>query len=641
MIQKLLQRLGIIKNNFMNEQRTLISNLELCVGKKVNIKGWVNRIRKVSAKLFFLEVRDVTGLVQVVVDMNKITDECVVLIKSLKNEYCISIEGSVAPREKGQEKEGTNGKVELLLDAITVYAESDLPPFEINTEERQASEELRFTYRYLDLRHERVLNDIKLRHEFVRRTREYFWDKGFFEIETPLLTRGTPEGAREFIVPSRQHQGKFYVLPQSPQQFKQLLMVGGVEKYFQFARCFRDEDQRGDRQPEFTQMDLEMSFPTEEDIITLIEDALITIIKKVSPQKKIQQIPFPRISYDESIKKYGTDHPDIRTDKNDPDLLAFCWVVDFPFFEKTEDGGWTFTHNPFSAPKPEYMNDLLEKKNIGSIRAAQYDVVLNGFEIGGGSIRNHLPKALRAVFEIMGFTADEIDSQFGHMLKAFSFGAPPHGGIAWGVDRIVAILANEPNIREVIPFPKTSDARDLMMDAPGPVSKKALDEAGIISSFSQPLFDKIINELKRKGIHFECIEHAPVETSEDAARVCGARMNQAAKSIVVKNKEKSPTFYLAVIPGDVKLDWNALADVCGEKAMTMATPEEVESVSGVQIGAVPPFGHLFVKPIKMIIDTSYSTDVVFMQPGRKDATISMKLEDLKKVIRFEEVKISK
>lgn len=256
-------------------------------------------------------------------------------------------------------------------------------------------------------------------------------------------------------------------------------MVGGVEKYYQIARCFRDEDQRGDRQPEFTQLDLEMSFVGREDVMNIIEDMVVKMIKEVAPTKKIQTLPLPRLSYKEAMEKYGTDRPDLREDKNDPDTLALCWVIDFPFFEKTEDGGWTFTHNPFSSPKPEHMPWLMDKTNLGEILTTQYDIVLNGFEIGGGSIRNHQRAALHKVFEVMGFSAEQIENQFGHMLQAFDYGAPPHGGIALGVDRIVALLRSEPNIREVIAFPKTTDARDPLMNAPSEMPEQSLKDVHI------------------------------------------------------------------------------------------------------------------------------------------------------------------
>ena len=320
-----------------------------------------------------------------------------------------------------------------------------------------------------------MAKNLRVRHKTGLFIRNWLAEKDFVEVETPILTKSTPEGARDYVVPSRLYNGKFYALPQSPQQYKQLLMVGGLERYFQLARCFRDEDTRGDRQPEFTQLDLEMSFVDREDVMELNENLLIDLVKNIFPEKKIQEIPFPHLSYKEAMEKYGTDRPDLRSDKEDPNLLAFCWVVDFPFFEKTDEG-WTFTHNPFSAPKPEYTELLLEKKDVGNILTTQYDVVVNGWEIGGGSIRNHKPEALQTVFEIMGFEEERIRSNFGHMLEALSYGAPPHGGIAWGFDRLMAILNNEPNIREVIVFPKTGDARDLMMDSPSELEPKQLNE---------------------------------------------------------------------------------------------------------------------------------------------------------------------
>ncbi len=281
------------------------------------------------------------------------------------------------------------------------------------------------------------------------------------------------------MVPSRLHPGKFYALPQSPQQYKQLLMVAGLERYFQLARALRDEDPRGDRQTEHTQIDLEMSFVKQEDVLDLIERMMISIVKNLFPEKKIQEVPFPRISYKEAMEKYKSDKPDLRKDTSDLNLLAFCWIIDFPFFEKTNDGKWTFTHNPFSAPKEEFMSDIMNKKNIEKIIANQYDLVMNGLELASGGIRNHNPEALTKVFEIMGYKLNEIQEKFGHMIEAFSFGTPPHGGIALGFDRIISLLQKEPNIREVIAFPKTGDGRDLMMDAPSEIYPKQLEELHI------------------------------------------------------------------------------------------------------------------------------------------------------------------
>jgi aspartyl-tRNA synthetase len=323
-----------------------------------------------------------------------------------------------------------------------------------------------------------MAKNLKLRHNILKSMREFFYNDGFIEVETPILTKGTPEGSREYMVPSRLHAGNFYVLPQSPQQFKQLLMVAGVEKYVQVARCFRDEDQRGDRQPEFTQFDYEMSFVSEEDIMQLTEAALIKMVQEVAPEKRIMQIPFPRITFAESMAKYGNDKPDIRENKNDPNELAFVWVTDMPLFEMgEEEQRLVSAHHPFTMPKDEDRHML--ETTPGNARAMAYDVALNGFEIGGGSIRIHERDLQNQIFRILGQSDAQIEAKFGHMLEAFEYGPPPHGGCALGVDRLAAIIANEPNIREVIAFPKTGDARDPMMGAPSLAEDKALAEANI------------------------------------------------------------------------------------------------------------------------------------------------------------------
>jgi aspartyl-tRNA synthetase len=389
-----------------------------------------------------------------------------------------------------------SGQIEMPVESLKVLSEAETLPLSIESDGYDIGEEVRMKYRYIDLRRERMKNNLIVRHKIIKFFRDFLDKEGFIEIETPILTKSTPEGARDYLVPSRLNVGNFYALPQSPQQYKQLFMVAGLEKYFQIAKCFRDEDPRGDRQPEFTQLDFEMSFVDREDIMELTERMFIMLVKSLYPQKKIQEIPFPRLSYKDAVEKYKTDRPDLRKDKNDPNLLAFCWVIDFPFFEKTDEEKWTFTHNPFSAPKTEFMNDLLAKKNIEKILTTQYDIVLNGSEIGGGSIRNHISKALETVFEIMGYKKEETKEKFSHMLEAFSFGAPPHGGISPGIDRIVSILQNEPNIREVIAFPKTGDGRDLMMKAPSEVDKKQLDELQIKINLKKVLKKKPANKKK-------------------------------------------------------------------------------------------------------------------------------------------------
>ena len=406
--------------------------------------------------------------------------EAVTVASTIRSEWVVEVLGKVNPRpEKLINLNEENGVIEMEIISINVLNEAVTPVLDVNGDGKNIDEEVRLRHRYLDLRRPRMQKNIRNRHKVMLLTRNILDKEGFCEIETPNLTKATAEGSRDFIIPSRLEPGKFYVLPQSPQQYKQLLMTSGFEKYFQFARCYRDEDSRGDRQPEFTQMDLEMSFATEEDVMAVNEKAIIEVVQTLYPHKKIQQIPFPKIPYKEAMEKYGSDKPDIRTDKNDPNLLAFAWIVNFPMFEKGDDGKWTFTHNPFSATKPEYFNDLMNKTNIEKIVAAQYDLALNGSEMGGGSIRNHKPEALRKVLEIMDFSDEKIEKEYGHMLKAFETGTPPHGGIAWGLDRLIMILENEPNIREVIAFAKTGEGKDLMMNAPSEVSAEQLRDLRI------------------------------------------------------------------------------------------------------------------------------------------------------------------
>lgn len=464
-------------------QRTLIKDIAQAVGTEVLVKGWID-VRRDQGKMVFLDIRDVTGKVQAVVLPNH--TEALEVAQRLRPEWVVAVTAQVNKRpEKNIKADVVNGDVELEVLAITVLNEAVTPAFDISTPGYEVNEEVRLDYKYLDQRRARIQHNVIMRHKVIKYIRDYFDAAGFFEVETPLLTNPTPEGSRSYLVPARLYPGSFYALPQSPQQYKQLLMVGGFEKYFQIAKCMRDEDTRGDRQPEFTQLDMEMSFVEREDVMKVNEELLIKLVTDLFPEKRIQTVPFPRLTYKEAMEKYGNDKPDIREDKNDPNLLAFCWVVDFPAFEKTgEDnvdgtGEWTFTHNPFTGVKDEYMDDLMEKKNIGDIISTQYDIAMNGYEIGGGGIRLHKADALRKVFEIMGYSTDRIDTNFGHMLKALTSGTPPHGGIAWGLDRLLMILLNEPNIREVIAFPKTGEGKDLLMQAPSKAPEKTLKELGI------------------------------------------------------------------------------------------------------------------------------------------------------------------
>ncbi len=451
-----------------------------CVGKKVKVFGWVNS-RRDHGKIIFIDLRDRSGILQVVFgeDNFKVAQE-------IKPEWVVSVEGTINKRpEKMINPNLKTGTVELVAEKLTILSKAKTPPFEIDDEGYKIGEEIRLKYRYLDIRRKRVRDNLIFRHKVIQYIRNYLSEKGFIEIETPILTKSTPEGARDFVVPSRLAKGKFYALPQSPQQYKQLLMVAGLEKYFQIARCFRDEDSRGDRQPEFTQLDLEMSFVEQETILSIIEDLYIKIVKSIFPEKQIQEIPFPRITYKEAIQKYQSDKPDLRKDKNNKNELAFAFIVDFPAFEwKEGEKRWDAVHHPFT--KVQNQENLEEKEFIQAMKkdpkkflAHQYDFVCNGYELGGGSIREHNPNILEAVFEVMGNKKEDIREKFGHLLEAFEYGVPPHGGIATGIDRFIMILRNEPSIREVMAFPKTGDGRDLMMNSPSTIDKQQLKELGI------------------------------------------------------------------------------------------------------------------------------------------------------------------
>ncbi|MEA3249160.1 MAG: aspartate--tRNA ligase [Patescibacteria group bacterium] len=458
-------------------EKTFVKDTPEGVGKKITVAGWVHA-RRDMGKIIFIDLRDSTGLLQVVFPPKDagLLEQA----NALRPEFCIAITGTVNERpEKMRNPNMKTGGVELSAETLEVLNESKTPPFEVDKDTMPINEELRMKHRYLDLRSDRMHRNIMIRDKVVGYCRSWLRDKGFLEIETPILTKGTPEGAREYIVPSRMHPGQFFVLPQSPQQFKQLLMVSGFERYFQFARCFRDEDPRGDRQFEFTQLDLEMSFvDKEEEVMGLMEELMIAMVEQEFPEKRIQKKPFPRITYAESMEKYGNDKPDLRENKDDANELAFAWVTDFPLFEHSDtEGRLVSSHHPFTAPKDEDV-ELLDSEP-GKARAKAYDLVLNGYEVGGGSIRIHKRDLQNKIFELLGLEKEEIQKRFGHILEAFEYGAPPHGGIAPGIARLVMILAGEPNIREVIPFPKTGDARCPLMGAPSDLPPSRLKEANI------------------------------------------------------------------------------------------------------------------------------------------------------------------
>ena len=588
------------------------------VGRRVRLAGWIHR-RRDHGSLVFIDLRDRYGIVQLVVDA-AVAPEAHAALTDARSEWVIAVEGTVAARRAGTENEKlATGGIEVAGESVTVLSQAKTPPFYINDTEAPVDESLRLKYRYLDLRREPLRDRILLRSAMVQAIREVHHEHGFVEVETPILIKSTPEGARDFIVPSRLQQGSVYALPQSPQQMKQLLMVAGFDRYFQIARCFRDEDLRGDRQPEFTQLDIEMSFVDEASVRAYVEAMVIEVTKRIRPDRPIQQLPLPTFTYDEAMERYGSDKPDIRfamelidlgaalpestgfkvfdetrasggrirairvagrgaitrsdvddlTERAkryganglvwialqpdgevrspiakflspeattalwsatggkathadgdlllivagprilsaevlgrlrvevalelglaDPDVLAFCWVHRFPMYQwEAESGRWDATHNPFSAPVPEHLNLLattsgdLAKRSEGDPAAGalaqQYDIVLNGWELGGGSIRIHDRALLERSFALMGHSLEDARAKFGALLDAFEYGAPPHGGIAIGVERWAALLAGQINIREVMAFPKTQSGSDLMLEAPSEPDAKQWAELGL------------------------------------------------------------------------------------------------------------------------------------------------------------------
>ncbi|MFH0712875.1 MAG: aspartate--tRNA ligase [Candidatus Jorgensenbacteria bacterium] len=461
-------------------ERTLCGDIGKSEGKGVTLKGWVDG-RRDHGGLIFIDLRDRSGIAQIVFNPKK-HPEAHRTAESLRTAYVVKITGEVGKRPKGMENPKIpSGDWEVSAKELEIINEAETPPLSTDDDGYDIGEETRMKYRYLDLRRPRLRKNLKNRARVINFIRQWLTQRDFTEIETPVLGKSTPEGARDYLVPSRIYPGSFYALPQSPQQYKQLLMVAGLERYFQIARCFRDEDTRGDRQPEFTQLDLEMSFTDQEEILGLTEELFTSLVEELYPAKKITKKPFPRITYKEVMEKYGSDRPDLRKDKNDPNELAFAFVVDFPMFEKKDDGTYGVVHHPFTQPQVKSADELKKsfKKNPLGILAHQYDLVLNGSEVGGGSIRTHDPALLQAVFEALGNEPEKIRKDFGHILEAFEYGVPPHGGIAPGLDRLIMILENEPNIREVIAFPKTGDGRDLLMGAPSEVDKEQLNELGL------------------------------------------------------------------------------------------------------------------------------------------------------------------
>ncbi len=433
-------------------------------GKKVALCGWVDSVR-ISGKIGFLDLRDRYGKTQLF--LNK---ELAYQFRNLNKEDVLQVSGVIQARPASQVKEKGTGEIEVQASKITLLKEVPELPLDLNVE---STEETRLKYRYLDLRQPAMQKNLQMRHKVLKAIRDFLDKECFVEIETPILAKSTPEGARDYVVPSRNFKGKFYALPQSPQTFKQLLMVAGFDRYFQIARCFRDEDLRADRQPEFTQLDLEMSFIGEEDIYNLFERMMQFVCKEVLGLSV--KMPFLRIPYKDAMKRYKSDKPDLRKERKEE--FSFCWITEFPMFEFSKaENRFVAMHHPFTSPHPddvEYIHDKKEK-----VRSRSYDLVLNGFELGSGSIRISDAKLQQEVFTSLGINEREAREKFGFLLDALQF-APPHGGFAIGIDRLVACLAKEDTIRQVIAFPKNQDARDLMLGSPSEVSEEQLHELGI------------------------------------------------------------------------------------------------------------------------------------------------------------------
>jgi aspartyl-tRNA synthetase len=449
------------------------------VGKEVALCGWVAN-RRDHGKVIFIDIRDRYGLVQVIF-LPKPDKEMYDKAKKLRNEDVIRLKGIINLRPAGTENPKlASGYVEMLAQSLEIINNCGDLPFSVD-DNIDVGEETRLAYRYLDIRRPSMLNKLIIRHKLSQTLRNFLNNKGFLEIETPFLTKSTPEGARDFLVPSRLMPGQFYALPQSPQLFKQILMVAGIDRYYQMARCFRDEDLRKDRQPEFTQLDMELSFIDEEDIIALIEE-LVAYTFKEALGKEIKT-PFLRLPYKEAMEKYKSDKPDAGEGE-----FRFLWVVDFPLFEyNNEEKRWQACHHPFTSPKPEDI-PLLENGEFAKVRARAYDLILNGNEIAGGSIRIHSSSLQAKIFSILGISDDDAKKKFGFLLDAFKYGAPVHGGIAFGLDRLCAIVTGSESIRDVIAFPKTQKGTCPLSQAPSTVEPRQLKELSI----------KVIEEEKGK-----------------------------------------------------------------------------------------------------------------------------------------------
>jgi len=536
------------------------------------------------------------------------------------------------------------GAVEIEVKSYMVLNKAKELPIQVEGDGLDVNEEVRLRYRYLDLRRQRMHENLKLRSAYGKAIREALYSREFVEVETPMLTKSTKEGSRDFIVPSRLQPGKFYALPQSPQQYKQLLMTAGVENYFQFARCIRDEDLRADRGFEHTQVDLEMSFVNREDVMRTVEEVVKEAIKKVGGKLKDDQ--FPVFDYKEVMTTYGSDKFDLRSEVEKKDVtLAFAWVINFPFFkhvDKTDaaevlDGksGWTFTHNPFSMPMPEHEEWLLNGEHVDEILTTQYDLICNGYEVGGGSIRAHRPDLLTATFKVMGYSDDEIQASVGHMLEAFEVGTPPHGGIGMGLDRHVMLLAGQTSLKEVVAFPMTSSGKTAVMDAPSQLEEDQLKELYIgVTDKTQSPHDFILELLQRNAVAYQYLAHMPVRSSEEAEKARAGTLHQGAKALVLQADKE---FILFVLPGDCRADLDALRKYLGVKKLTMASADSIKAKTGLVIGSIPPFGSAM--GLKTYLDPRLADNQqIAFNVGRLDRSVLIKYEDYLRTERPEILK---
>ncbi|MCA9386862.1 aspartate--tRNA ligase [Candidatus Dojkabacteria bacterium] len=621
--------------------RTLINQTKENIGSEVVLKGWVENHRAMG-KLIFINLRDRSGKVQCVGSKENFEAEVWAVIKGLTLESVVSITGKVKERPNAQESEDEFGSLEIEISSVELLNKAAPLPIPVIGDGKDINEESRLKYRYLDLRRDRMGNILKTRSKFIRALREALYNQEFVEVETPILTASTMEGARDFVVPSRLHPGKFYALPQSPQQYKQLLMTAGVENYFQVAKCIRDEDLRADRGFEFTQLDLETSFKTQEDVMNLVEEVVKSAVKEVGG--KLKDEAFPRFTYEEAMEKYGADKFDIRSEEEKQEVvLAFAWVHRFPFFKKvdTEDvaevrdgkSGWTFTHNPFSMPLEEHLEWHLNGEHTGEIITQQYDLVCNGYEAGGGSIRAHRPDILRATYKTMGYSEEEIERSVGHMLKAFEVGTPPHGGIALGIDRLVMILSGEESLKETIAFPMTYNGRTAVMEGPGPISEEQRTELHLDMAKAKD-GDEIAKQIKSlldaENIDYKYEEHQPTPTSQDAANFRGKDLSEGVKALILVGKKSGKNF-MVTIPGDKKLDTKALKDEIGEE-VTFEKPEVILEKFGVRVGGVPPFGIIFDIPT-YFDESILNSDEVAFSAGKDSISIYLSSKDLEKALK--------